>query len=199
MNRDGWKILASLVAGPMLLIVGIAVMLTLAYCAGQRTGKQSLQVAALRDTIRVTDSVVRVQTETLTVYRTRTVAAKASSDSAKRISDSLDARVIISDDSTLLFRDAGHVIVSPSDSAVPVPYVVVADIQALRRTVAQQDTTIHWLTVENRSLWARDTVRMKQLDYLDRLIHELKPPKCGRRCGFVLGAASVAGLVYLVK
>jgi hypothetical protein len=135
-------------------------------------------LAALRDTIRLTDSVVRVQTETVTVYRLRV-------DTVKARSDALDQQVTIRDDSTVALPDTVAVI----------PPLVVADVTALRRTVTTQDTLIHWL-------YARDTTRQWQLATRDRMIRELSqrhPLACGRRCGFVLGAASALLVVKAAR
>jgi hypothetical protein len=173
---DGWKIAASLFAGPV-AVAGLAFVLVagFAYCAGQRHAVNSISEAALRDTIRLTDSVVRVQTDTLIVYRESSRKAKAASDSVKLLSDSLDRLVAIRDDSSAIV----------ADTVAVVPPEIIADIRGLRLTVAKQDTTIHWLTVENRSLWMRDTTRMKQIDYRDKQLAAIRPPRFswGASCG----------------
>lgn len=181
-------------------LVAFAIVAGFAYCAGQRHAVNSISEAALRDTIRLTDSVVRVQTDTLIVYRESSRKAKAASDSVKLLSDSLDRLVVILNDSTVFTRtgenaDSLNVRDSTQTGLRPVviPVSVVADLRALRLTVAQQDTTIHWLTVENRALWMRDTTRQWQIDSRDKLIRELSPPRCGRKCGLLLGFT--AGLI----
>lgn len=182
----------------MLALIGVLLVVAgFAYCAGQRHAVNSISEAALRDTIRLTDSVVRVQTDTLIVYRESSRKAKAASDSVKLLSDSLDRLVVILNDSTVFTRtgenaDSLNVRDSTQTGLRPVviPVSVVADLRALRLTVAKQDTTIHWLTVENRSLWMRDTTRMQQIEYRDKLIRELSKPRCNRKCGFLLGVGA---------
>lgn len=189
---DLWKVMLSLAAGPIAFAVLFVGLMALgSYCAG-RASVESPKASQIRHTIRAADSTAKVRTDTVIIYRDASVKAKARSDSAKQVSDSLDAKVGIVDDSTL------HVQESPD--SIHVPLIVIENLRSLRMTVATQDTTIQRLTTENVGLWARDTTRQWQIATRDKLIRELsRQNKCGRRCGFLLGAASVAGVVYLVK
>jgi hypothetical protein len=157
------------------LIAVVLVVGGLSYCAGQRTVRNSRIVAALVDTVRLTDSVVRVQTDTIVRYTQRVERIKDSSDA-------LDSAVGIVNDSTVQIKPAVD-----SGTLMPrleiVPPLVVADLRALRLTVHVQDTLIHWL-------YQRDTTRQWQLASRDKLIRELSQRHrfaCGRNCGVVLG------------
>lgn len=119
-----------------LVLLGLGGALAFSLAKHQR---EDAALVALRDTVRITDSVIVVRTETVVKYQRRV-------DTVRAVSDSLDARVTIVDDSTL------HVTGSLSDTAIVVPRVVVADIQALRLTVTTQDTLI-------RSLYAKDSTQ----------------------------------------
>lgn len=182
--RDGQRALGSLAVGlalpPLLGLLALIGCLAFGYCAGQRTGKQSLQVAARRDTVRLRDSVRVTIHDTVTVYLPRVEKAKATSDS-------LNKTVEIFNDSTV------HVKKSPdSIQVVQVPAVIVADIRQLRLTVAVQDTLIGVLRRQTEADSQRIVAR-------DRLIEALKPPRCGRRCGFLLGIGSAVVLYKAVK
>ena len=155
------------------LLVFLAAVGVSSFLAGRYT---SPTVAALEVEKRITDSVIVVRTETVTVVQRRV-------DTVKAQLDAIDTLVKVVDDST----------VSLPDTVAVIPPLVVANLAALRLTVATQDTLI-------RALYQRDTTQQWRIETRDRLIRELSRKQlCDRRCTFVLGAATVAGFVYLVK
>jgi hypothetical protein len=173
--RDAQKVILSLLAGLLLYVVVIG---GLPFGAGFAAGwfTKSPKIVALTDTIRLTDSILVTRTDTVVKYQRRV-------DTVRAKSDSLDSLVVIVDSVT----------VRVADTVAVVPSEVIADLSALRLTVATLDTL-------NRAHIAKDSTRVWQLETRDRMIRELsKPQLCGRRCGFLLGAATVAGFVYLVK
>jgi hypothetical protein len=148
---------------------------------GFLTGRYSVNSIALRDTIRLADTTYLTQTDTLYLDRKATKKAKGASDSAKAVSDSADAKVEIIDSAS----------VRVADTVAIVPPEVVADLLALRLTVAEQDTTIQKQGAEILRLYQRDTTQQWRIETRDRLIRELSKPKCGKKCGFLLGVATV--------
>lgn len=177
MNRnpltDGYKALAALAlgfVGPWLVIAALG------FAFGRCSkGYTSTDITALRDTVRLTDSVRVVVRDTLTVYKRRL-------DTVRVGSDSLDAQVAIQDDSTVLVQDTVY----------SVPPLVIADLRALRVTVATQDTLLRWW--ERKS--AADSLAIQARD---RLIAAQKPERCGRKCGAVLGTVATLGLLKLIR
>lgn len=154
-------------AGPVAIAVGAFVLVgSLAYCAGQKNVKQDVKMAALVDTVRIADSAAKARTDTVIIYRAASAKAKAQSDA-------LDSNVVIRDDSSAIV----------ADTVAIVPPEVIADIRGLRLTVATQDTLIH-------SLYGRDSTQEWRIATRDQMLRELGKqahPKCGRRCGIVLG------------
>lgn len=175
---DAQRVFASLIAGPI-AIAGLAfvVVASFAYCAGKQASQSDARLAARIDTVRIADSSAKVRTDTVTIYRAAAAKARASSDSAKHTSDSLDAKVGIASDSTVIVHDTVAVI----------PSEVIDDLRGLRLTVAKQDTTIQQQDGLILSLYQRDTTRLWQIASRDKLIRELSKPKCGKRCGLVIG------------
>lgn len=113
-----------------------------------------LELFAQRDTIRITDSVIVVRAETVTVRQRRV-------DTVKVRSDSLDTIVQIVDDST----------VSLPDTVAVVPPLLLADLAANRATVKEQASLIV-------GLYAHDTTRLWQLDSWQKYARTLeKVPK----------------------
>ena len=144
----------------------------LGFLTGRFTGKS---VVALRDTIRITDSVIVVRDSIVYRYKQRLEPIKAKSDA-------LDSVVV------LLNTDSAVVV---HDSLFVVPPEVVQDIRALRITVSTQDTLI-------RHLYGRDSTQEWRIATRDKMIRELSrknPFACGRKCGFVLGVGASV-LVY---
>lgn len=173
--RDMQQAVLALLAGPVAIAVLLFVAVAgLSYCAGQRTIRDNRMVAALADTVRLTDSVIVVRAETVTVTRKIRVAAQAVSDSTSRV-------VTLRDDSTVVIRDTVR----------EAPPELIADNRALRATNAA-------LLAENLALYAKDTTQEWRIATRDKLIRELGKqahPRCGKRCGFALGVAASV-LVY---
>lgn len=176
---DAQKAIASLLFGAALpfLIFGALLMCAYAYGKSSARGQYNVAVTALRDTIRLTDSIIVTRTDTVVKYQRRV-------DTVKARSDALDSVVQITSDSTAVVQ------VSPDSSITEsVPPLVIADLRALRLTVATQDTLI-------RALYGRDSTQEWRIATHKKLIAELSRPQiCGRRCGFVLGVGASV-LVY---
>jgi hypothetical protein len=166
-----------------LLAIGAVVALALTLWRG--LPPIDLELMAARDTIVIRDTVRFTIRDTVTRWRHKT-------DTVKAASDSLDARVGIVDDSTVQISENVSESLKDSAAVFRIPPLVVADLRALRLTVATQDTLLRW--------WERKS-GADSLAILarDKMIELQKPPRCSRKCGFLLGAVSVAGLVYLVK
>lgn len=131
--RDAQRALLALVAGPMTMgLALLALVGWLGYCAGG-TGKPSLQVAAaLRDTVRIVDSVFALRAETVTV-RQRAVTR-------------YDTIVRVASDTQYLVRD----------SLVTVPVEVIQrDVAKDSLIVAlyQKDTTWQWRMDTHRRMY----------------------------------------------
>lgn len=147
---DGWKIALSLFAGAVmgLVVLGLALAVLFSSCMGRQD--QSTDLRALRDTVRITDSVIVVRTETVVKYQRRV-------DTVRAASDALDSAVIILNDSTAIVQDTGR---------VELPPLVIANIRALRVTVATQDSLI-------LALYQRDSTQQWRIATRDKLIAEL--------------------------
>lgn len=169
---DLGKVLLSLAAGPLALVfLVLCVVFSLGRCS-----KPDGTVSALRDTVRIADTVEVVKRDTIVRYQRRV-------DTVHAASDSLDSLVVIRDDSTLIVPD----------TVIVVPPVVVANLNALRLTVSVQDTLI-------RHLYQHDTTQQWRIESRDRLIRELSKRKpCSLKCGVVLGFTAGIVLHKLVK
>lgn len=144
--RDGQKAGFVIAAGMLLAFfwwTGVPAGL-IGFLAG-RYSLEDVELVALRDTVRITDSVYLTRTDTVVKYQRRV-------DTVKARSDSLDALVVIRDDSTLIVPD----------TVVVVPPIVVANLNALRLIVATQDTLIH-------ALYQRDTTQQWRIATRDKL------------------------------
>src|SRR5688572_15269851 len=118
--RDAQKVILSLLAG---LLLYVLIWGGLPFGLGFLTGRYSVNsIPALRDTVRITDSVLVTRTDTVVKYQRRV-------DTVRAKSDSLDSLVVIVDSVT----------VRVADTVAIVPSEVVADLSALRLTVATQD------------------------------------------------------------
>lgn len=186
--RDAQKALLALIAGP----VAFAVALLLAvgwfgYCAGQRTIRDN-RIVALRDTLRITDSVIVARTDTVTKYQRRV-------DTVRSALLRIDTLIQIAGDSTLTIRDP----LKDSTKNLNVPAVLVADLRQLRLTIATQDTLI-------RALYGKDSTQEWRIVTRDKLytleLAKAHGPRwgygvtlgygCGERCGPVVAV----GLSY---
>lgn len=177
--RDGAKAILSLIAGPVAFLV---LILGLAFLAGRCSGGyavESIQVAALRDTIYAKDTIRERIADTVIVYREKV-------DKVKAQLDAIDTLVKVYDDSTVIVPDSTQT----GTQAVGIPAVVVANLQALRLTVATQDTLLRWWgrksAADSLAIVARDNMLAMKFDR----------PRCGRRCGFALG---VGGTLLLLR
>ena len=81
--------------------------------------------------------------------------------------------------------------VTPVTDSVTVPPLVVADLRSLRLTVAKLTLQTQADSAEKLALYQRDSTRLWQIESRDKLIRELSKPRCGKRCGFLLGVAAV--------
>lgn len=145
LSGDMSKAIGSVLLGFALPWIILGAVLLGVFSLG-RCSKPDGKVEALRDTLRITDSVIQVKWDTVKVYLPRAATVKAQSDS-------LDALVKVRDDSTLLITDR-------PDSLISVPPIVVEDIKALRLTVATQDTTIrHLVGLNETQEWRYATAR----------------------------------------
>jgi hypothetical protein len=142
---DAQKAVASLLFGAVLPFLVLGLVIAGLFVSCRKIGQMDLEIGYAADTVRIVDSILVAQTET--VY----VKAKAAKQ-AKAKSDSLDSLVGIVNDST---------VATPSQLLV-VPELVVADIRALRVTVATQDTLI-------RALYRRDTTQEWRIASRDKL------------------------------
>ena len=175
-----------------LLIVGAAIALALGMADHF---KRDDQLQALRDTVRITDSVEVVKWDTVIVHQRRV-------DTVKARSDALDAQVVVVDDSTLsITADPSFTDSVKRADSVKVPPLVVADLKALRLTVAEQDTLIH-------ALYSHDTTQHWRIATRDKLyaaeIKKANAPRwgIGATCGldpFDRSARCVIGLSYQAK
>jgi hypothetical protein len=182
--KDAQRVVLALLAGFLLyfVVTGLPAGFV-GFLLGRYT---SSDITALRDTIRITDSVIVARTDTVVKYQRRV-------DTVHAVSDSLDALVTIRDDSTLVIPDYGDSLFR--DTTVHVPAVIVADIRSLRLTVATQDTLI-------RHLCGRDSTQQWRIETRDKLIAELSrknPLACGRKCGFALGVLGSIAVYKAVK
>lgn len=127
---------------------------------------------AQRETVRV-DSIYLTRVDTVTKYQRRV-------DTVRAASDALDSAVLIVNDSTVHLQ-----LSNSSDSAsynLTVSPVIVADLRALRTTVATQDTLIAALYGKDTTWqWRFDThQKMHRLD-----VQRANGPRWG--IGFTLG------------
>jgi hypothetical protein len=183
--RDARRVVLALLAGFLLYFVVMGLPAgAIGFLLGRYT---SPDITALRDTIRMSDTVYITQTDTIE-------AQQADVDSAKADSDSLDSLVSIVDDSTVAIKPELESDTIKSRLEI-LPPVVVANIAALRLTVATQDTLI-------LSLYRRDSTQQWRIETRDKLIAELSrknPLACGRKCGFALGVLGSIAVYKAVK
>lgn len=140
---DGWKIGLSLMAGPLgVLFLVLCVVFALGRCS-----KPDARIEALRDTLRITDSVIVVRAETVTVRQRRVDTLRAE---LLRV----DTLVRIIDDSTVQLKDSAR--------NFNVPPLVIADLNHLRRTVAGQDSLI-------AALYGKDSTQEWRIATRDKL------------------------------
>jgi hypothetical protein len=146
--RDMQKVLVFFVAGLVLAVLWRVGVFVVGFAAGSLDfGVPELQAEKAR-----TDTLYITQTDTVTKYQRRV-------DTVRAESGRLDSAVVIVNDSTLLLsRDDS----AKSDTTVHVASIIVADIRALRLTVATQDTLI-------RSLYGRDSTQQWRIATRDKL------------------------------
>jgi hypothetical protein len=182
--RDAQKALVAFIAGPFAFVACFLVgTVWLSYCAGQRMAQQETRVTALRDTVRIADSVYLTKTDTVVRYQRRV-------DTVKAASDALDSAVVIVNDSTVTIHDTVAV----------VPSIIVADIRQLRLTVVTQDTLI-------RVLYGRDSTQEWRIATRDKMIRELgkksRPYSIAATLGYVChrscGLGLAVGLSYRIR
>lgn len=167
----------SMLFGAALPFFVLAAVISLAFCAG-RSLKSDATIEALRDTVRIADSVVVLRTDTVVKYQRRV-------DTVKARSDALDSVVVIVNDSTVLLKDSAQ--------TFNIPPLVIADLHSLRLTVATQDTLI-------RSLYGRDSTQEWRIATRDKMIRELSRTKfCDRKCAFVGGVAAAILIRKAIK
>lgn len=125
--QDAQKLLVSLMAGPAAFFgLVVAALIAFGYCMGQRTS--DAKIVALRDTVRISDSVIVVRTDTV-VARQRVVTRW---DSVVRT---------VTDTQVVILRDS-----LPPDT-VTVPLEVIAKDRAKDALIAGlygRDSTQEW-------------------------------------------------------
>lgn len=162
MNRhpaaDAWQILLMLLVRPVAIgALAFVAVAGLVYCAGRGRAPDA-KVVALVDTVRITDSVAVVRTDTVRVRE----KAKAR----------IDTIVQIVDNSTVIVRDT--VTLEPDTLTVhPLLVQRIRVDSALIVSLYARDTTRLW------QIASRDKLI---LEY-----SRPRPFACGRRCGLVLG------------
>lgn len=164
-----------------LAIVAAACVLALTIADHMR-GDDAVILAA-RDTMRVIVHQRDTLRDTIRVYERRV-------DTVRAISDALDADVEVVNDSTLYLRNR-------PERLTVVPPVVVANLQALRLTVATQDTALRWYREDRRldSLWHIQDAKLPH-----------KPPRrislgvtAGYACAKTCGLALALGVSYRIR
>jgi hypothetical protein len=89
---DGWKIAASLFAGPIAGLVVLGIVLAFLFTSCQKLADLDVELGEARDTVVVTKEVIRYRTDTLKVW----LSKKARVDTLVRVQS----------DTTLLVRDS---------------------------------------------------------------------------------------------
>lgn len=173
------------------LVPGLFILLLVLAFAGGRCSKATLRenrIVALRDTVRIADSVYLTRTDTVRILQRRVDTLRAESDRAQQVTDSIDRLVQQTD--------------------FDLPPLVVMDLQNLRYTVAKQDTTIHAQANLIRSLYGRDSTQEWRIATRDKLyaaeLRKANSPRwgIGATCGvdpFDRSGRCVVGITYQVK
>lgn len=160
------------------------VFIVVALIAGDAMGKRDPVQTARVDTVHIRDAARAAIHDTVTVYTPRV-------DTVKLASDALDSAVSIVNDSTVHIKE--------SPDSIYVPPILIADIRALRVTVATQDTLIGVLRRQTEA----DSLRIAARD---KVIAHPKPESpwgLGATCGVdpfnTSGPRCTFGVTYRAK
>lgn len=150
---DAQRAMLSMLFGAVLPFVVLGLVIVGLFLSCRKIGEMDLEIGYASDTVRITDSVIVTRTDTVVKYQRRV-------DTVRAVSDSLDAAVVIQNDSTVVVQDTLQ---------VELPPVIVADLRALRVTVVTQDSLI-------RALYAKDTTWQWRFDAHQK-VHKLELQK----------------------
>jgi hypothetical protein len=127
----------------------------------------------------------------------RAAEARAATKPALARAESLHSRVRLERTGQLRLRDTG----APEGTLVPMPPLVTERIQADSAAISALSLALTW---DSRAAEAQEDRFAADLKVRDAAritiaaLEDERRPKCGRRCGIVLGAASVVALSIAV-
>lgn len=170
---DGWKILLSLAAGP--LAIGFVILLLVVAIVGscnRLTSDLDLSIGAARDTVYITDTLYLQAKKEAAKHEAGTANAVAAAKGAGQLAQVMEP---------------GKIALRLTPAAPPSVVIVPVQVTDL---ITKQQAAIDSLTLladlRKKALDAADsTIRAR-----DRLIAALEPDRCGKKCGFALGALS---------
>lgn len=155
-----------------------------AYCRGKSAGEAGARLTEARRAVATAALVRTAAVETVTVVAHQTAIAASRAKAA-------DALVRIVDPTTL----AVQVTAASPPLMVQVPAPVVARIEADSALIEAQAAEILAL----RTLVVADSVVIRSQRNVIRILESTKAPRCGAKCGFVIGASGLLGLAMIVR
>ncbi len=180
MNAKGWSIVG-----------GVAVALCAAsylrgHLAGARAERASAAVRARADSLK--HNAERLRAAAVVVDSTRTIrVAAVARDSSLRVARApVRAKVRVLSDSTFEIVNGLHF-------AIP---EVVALIRHDDAVIAQGEITQRAQAAELEALYRRDTLHVERERLQDEQLADLKPERCGVRCGFVAGVTLAIAVTH---
>lgn len=173
----------SVVAAVVVAAIGLS------YYGGRRAGALDVRRQITADSLHhvtkaleLTAPVLRAQHQATQVENRKDSTARVVRAAARRqvriVSDSQVAAVSLTDTN----------VVGPTQS---VPPMLVELVRLDDATIAQDSITIRAQAAELGTLYRRDTLHTEREHLLEEEVAEAKGPRCGRRCGFALGAVAV--------
>lgn len=159
----------------VLTLAGVVAVGGLSYCAGRQSGAQSVKLG----TNKVRTSTAGQRRRAANQARVRAALAAATADTVRHRAR---ARVVITSDTTVSIDSLPEIPVAP---------LVISVLRADDRKASADSLLIVSLEAENVALTEERDAWHERADLL-------KPPRCGMRCGIVIGAGAVLAAAFTV-
>lgn len=170
-----------------------------AYVAGRVQGRKDVYAQIAADSLKHVRKDLHTSAKALDTLHRNTVAATRADSAARGKHVAVRRRIRIVSDSQIVVTSAGSDnrsdnrppgVVIDAGPILSVPPILVTELRTSDARHVQDSVTIARQAAELAALWHHDTLHVTEARLLQRQLDDMSPPRCGKRCGFVAGAAA---------